>query len=59
MFFSHVNWIIDPDPQKSIQNAPPTIYQFVQCSSKQKQIKSFKILWVPVNTLKKLKQELL
>lgn len=56
MFFSLVNKTTDPD--KSIQNAPPTIYKFVQCSTKQKQIKSFKIVWVPnvciytVNTLK-------
>lgn len=45
MLFSLVSRIIDPD--KSIQKAPPKIYQFVQCSSKQKQIKSFKIVGVP------------
>lgn len=60
MFFSLVNRTIDPG--KSIQNAPSKIYQFVQCSSKQKQIKSLKIVWVPSVCCKyfeKLKQELL
>lgn len=60
MFFSLVNKTTHPD--KSIQNAPPTIYQFVQCSRKQKQFKSFKIMWVPnvcCKYFEKLKWELL